>query len=93
MSLIDTEAVAPPAVTVRVSVPSVRLSAAMGTEIVALPLASTTALPDNAPPVMSAAASPVREYGTEVPAATLAVVSVKEAIEPSLTELLAAASE
>ncbi len=92
MSLIDTEAVAPPAVTVRVSVPSVKLSAAMGTEIVALPVASITALPDSAPPVRSEAETPVMVNGTDVPAATLAVVSVKVAIAPSLTELLAAAS-
>ena len=40
--------------------PSVRVSAVIGTEMVALPLASTTAVPVSAPPVTSAADRPDR---------------------------------
>ena len=93
VSLIVIEALAPPAVTVSVSMPSVTLSAAMPTLIVAVPLELTTAVPVRRPPVMSAAETPDKVYGTDVPEATLVVVRVKVAVEPSLTEALFVASE
>ena len=58
MSFTTVDAVAPPAVTVRVSDPSVRASLTSATEIVAEPLESITAFPLNAPPVTSAALTP-----------------------------------
>jgi len=85
------DALAPPAVTVSVSEPSVNKSAAIGTEIVAAPLEFTVALPVSDPPVMSAALTPDKVYGTEVPGATFVVVSVKVAVDPSLTLALLAA--
>ncbi len=42
------------------------------------------ALPVSSPPVMSAALIPETVYGTEVPDATLVVVRVNVAVEPSL---------
>ena len=93
VSLIVIEALAPPAVTVSVSTPSVRRSDASGTLMVAVPLALTVAVPVGSPPVMSAALIPDKVYGTDVPEATLVVVRVKVAVEPSLTEALFVASE
>ena len=90
VSFTVTEANCPCAVKVSVSAPSVRPSAARGTGIVAVPLELTTAVPLKAPPVMSAAETPDKVYGTDVPAATLVVVSVNVAVEPSLTLLLPA---
>ena len=77
---------APPAVTVRVSDPSVSKSFNSDSEIVALPLELTTAFPLSEPPDKSAALIPDKVYGTDVPDATFAVVSVKVAVVPSLTE-------
>ena len=88
MSLITVDALAPPAVTVRVSEPSVSESLSNTTEMVAMPLEFTTAFPLSEPPDTSAALIPERVYGTDVPDATFVVVSVNVAVEPSLTELL-----
>ena len=52
-----------------------------------MPLELTIAVPDKAPPVMSAVLTPEMVYGTEVPPATLVAVKVKMALEPSFTEL------
>ena len=54
----------------------------------ATPLELTTAFPLSEPPDTSAALMPDRVYGTDAPAATLVVVYVKVAVEPSLTEEL-----
>ena len=78
------------AVTVRVSVPSVVRSAAIGIVIVAVPLKLTIAFPVAAPPVMSVALKPDIVYGTDVPAATFVVVSVNTALAPSATEFVEA---
>jgi hypothetical protein len=61
VSLMTTEEVAPPAVTVKVSGPSVRLSEAMGIEMVACPFGPTVTVPFIAPPVISAVLTPERE--------------------------------
>ena len=87
------DAVAPPAVTVSVSEPSVSKSLNSDTEIVAKPLELTTAFPLNEPPNTSAALMPDRVNGTDVLVATFFVVSVKVAAEPSLTEELLEDSE
>ena len=84
------DAVAPPAVTVNVSAPSVSKSFSSVTEIVATPLELTTALPLSERPDTSAALIPDRVYGTDVPEATLEVERVKVAVEPSLTDELLA---
>ena len=84
LTIVDT--VTPPAVTVRVSDPSVSESFKSTTEIVAIPLELTTALPLSEPPDTSAALIPDRVYGTDVPDATFVVVSVNVAVEPSLIE-------
>ena len=60
MSLTIVDAVAPPAMTVRVSAPSVSKSFNRDTEIVAMPLELTTAFPLSEPPDMSAALMPER---------------------------------
>ena len=60
MSLTIVDAVAPPAMTVRVSAPSVSKSFNSDTEIVAMPLELTTAFPLSEPPDMSAALMPER---------------------------------
>ena len=73
---------------VRVSVPSVRLSAAIGIDTVALPIELTVAKPVNALPVMSEDETPDNEYEMLEPAETLDVVITKSAVEPSLTEEL-----
>ena len=83
-------AVAPPAVTVSVSAPSVSKSFSSITEIVATPLALTVALPLSEPPDMSTALIPERVYGTDVPDARPVVVRKKIAAAPSLTEELPA---
>ena len=88
--MIVVEALAPPAVTVNISAPSVRESLSSVTEIVATPLELTTALPLSEPPDTSAALIPERVYGTDVPEVTLVVVRVKVAVEPSLTLVLLA---
>ena len=75
---------------VKVSIPSVRLSDAIGMVIVAFPSELTIAVPDKAPPVISAELTPEIVYGIEVPPATLVVVRVKTALEPSETELVEA---
>ena len=61
MSLTTTEAVWPLAVIVKVSGPSVRLSALIGIEIVAWPVEPTVVVPDREPEVRSAALTPVIE--------------------------------
>ena len=93
VSLICVEADAPPVVIVKVSVPSVKLSLARSTEMVACPLLATVVVPLKEPPDTSAALIPESVYGTVVPAATFVVVKVKLAVEPSLTELLEAVNE
>ena len=70
--------------------PSVVRSSASGIVMVALPLELTIAVPDNAPPVMSPELTPEIVYGMEVPPATLVVVRVNTALEPSETELVEA---
>ena len=92
VSLTTVDAVAPPAVTIKVSAPSVWESLNSITEIVATPLELTIAFTVSDPPDKSAALMPDSVYGTDVPAATFVVVNVKVAVEPSLTEELAAAS-
>ena len=57
VSLTNTDAVLPCVVTVSVSVPSVKKSAATGTEMVAKPLVSIVATPLK-PPVISEALTP-----------------------------------
>jgi hypothetical protein len=56
--------------------------------MVAVPLEFTVAVPLNNPPVISAALTRDKVYETEVPEATFEVVSVKVAVDPSLTLLL-----
>ena len=58
VSLTIVDAVAPPALTVKVSDPSVSESFKSVTEIVAAPLELTTAFPLSEPPDMSAALMP-----------------------------------
>ena len=87
VSLTIVDAVAPPALTVKVSDPSVSESFKSVTEIVAMPLELTTAFPLSEPPDTSAALMPDNVYGTDVPDATFVVVKVNEAIEPSLIEI------
>ena len=70
--------------------PSVVRSSASGMVMVALPLELTIAVPDKAPPVMSAELTPEIVYEMEVPPATLVVVRVNTAFEPSETELVEA---
>ena len=86
VSLIKIDAVAPLAVTVRVSDPSVKLSFSKVTEMVAMPFELITALPLSAPPDTSAELMPEMVYGTDVPEATFVAVRLKDATEPSLTE-------
>ena len=59
VSLTIVDAVAPPALTVKVSDPSVSESFKSVTEIVAMPLELTTAFPLSAPPETSALLMPV----------------------------------
>ena len=70
---------------VKVSMPSVKLSEAIGTETVAIPAELTVAKPVKAPPVISDDVTPNRVYEMLVPAETLAVVIVKFAVSPSFT--------
>ena len=92
MSFTIVEAEVPPAVTVSVSAPSVRLSATIARLSVAVPLELTVEKNPVRLPLLatSAALMPDKVYGTDVPAATLVVVSVNVAVEPSLTLLLPA---
>ena len=53
VSLIRVDAVLPCRLIVRVSVPSVKVSAAIGIDTVAFPIELTVAKPVNEPPVMS----------------------------------------
>ena len=71
---------------VKVSAPSVKLSAAIGTETVAIPAELTVVKPVKAPPVISEDVTPDRAYEMLVPAETLAVVIVKFAVAPSFTD-------
>ena len=87
VSKILTEADLPCTVTVMVSVPSVRLSARTGSEIVAWPLAPMVTLPERLPLVRSDEEIPETVYARLVLAATLVVETVKVAVAPSLTEL------
>ena len=80
VSFTTVDAVAPPAVTVSVSEPSVSKSFSSDTEIVATPLELTTAFPLSEPPDTSAALMPERVYATDVPEATFVVVNVKVAL-------------
>ena len=91
--MITVDVVAPPAVMVNVSGPSVRASFKSVTLIEAIPLELRTALPLNVPPDTSAELMPERVNGTTVPEATLVVLKVKEAVEPSLTEAVFEESE
>ena len=91
--MITVDAEAPPAVMVRVSEPSVRASFKSVTLMEAIPLELTTALPLSAPPEMSAELMPESVNGTTVPEATLVVLKVKEAVEPSLTDAVFEESE
>ena len=59
VSLTMTDALLSTTVTVRVSLPSVRLSFAIGTVIVARPLDATVVEPLNMPPTTSEAETPV----------------------------------
>ncbi len=93
VSLTTTDAETPPADAVSFSEPSVNKSFNSVTEIVAMPLELTTAFPLSDPPETSEALIPDKVYGTEVPDASLVVVSVKVATEPSLTELVNAVNE
>ena len=86
VSLTTVDAVVPPAVTVKVSVPSVSESLSSVTEIVATPLELTNALALSDPPDTSPALIPERVYGTAVPEGTFLVTSVKIIVSPSLTE-------
>ena len=70
-----------------VSVPSVRLSAATGSEIVPWPLAPMVTLPERLPLVRSDEEIPKTAYARLVLAATLVVKTVRLAVAPSLPEL------
>jgi hypothetical protein len=85
VSLICADADAPPAVTVKVSAPSVKLSLARSTVMVACPLLATVVVPLKVPLATSAALTPESVYGTEVPEATPVVDKVNVTAEPSLT--------
>ena len=90
VSLIRMDAVLLCRLMVNVSMPSVKLSEAMGTETVAIPAELTVVKPVKAPPVISEDVTPDSVYAMLVPAVTLDVVMVKSAVEPSFTvELLA----
>ena len=91
--MICTDAVAPPAVMVRVSIPSVRESFTSVYEIVAVPLELMTATPLSNPPTTSAAVMPESVNGTDVPEAMLVPLNVKRTVEPSLTDELLEDSE
>ena len=93
VSLICVEADAPPAVTVKDSVPSVKLSLASKTEIVACRLLPTVVVPLIEPDARSVLLMPEIVYGTTVPGATLVVVKVNEATEPSFTFVVFALNE
>ena len=86
VSLIRMDAVLLCRLMVKVSAPSVKLSAAIGTETVAIPAELTVVKPVKAPPVMSEDVTPDRAYEMLVPAETLAVVIVKFAVAPSFTD-------
>ena len=86
VSLIRIDAVLLCRLMVKVSAPSVKLSAAIGTETVAIPAELTVVKPVKAPPVMSEDVTPDRAYEMLVPAETLAVVIVKFAVAPSFTD-------
>ena len=84
VSLITVDADEPPIETVNVSVPSVRLSAAIGIEIVASPFEPTVTVPVSSPFTTSAVLMPDKVYVIRVPEVTFVVVNVNEAVEPSL---------
>ena len=86
VSLIRIEAVLSWRLMLKVSAPSVRLSAAMGTETKAVPEELTVAKPVKVPPVMSEDVTPDSVYAMLVPAETLEVVIVKSEVEPSFTD-------
>ena len=90
MSFTVVEADTSPAVIVRVSEPSVKVSFNKVTETEAKPLELTTRFPVNEPPAISALLKPDNVYGMDVPEVTLAVVKVKVAVEPSLNDELLA---
>jgi hypothetical protein len=77
----------------RFSDPSVSSSLSSVNEIVATPLELTAAYPLSEPPIKSAALMPLTAYGTESPIAMLVVARVNVAIEPSLTEPVAATND
>ena len=88
VSLIRVDAVLPCRLIVRVSAPSVKVSAAIGIDTVALPIELTVAKPVNAPPVMSEDKIPDNVYEILEPAETLEVVMMNSAVEPSFTDEL-----
>ena len=88
VSLIRMDAVLLCRLMVNVSMPSVKLSEAMGTETVAIPAELTVVKPVKAPPVISEDVTPDSVYAMLVPAVTLDVVMVKSAVEPSFTDEL-----
>ena len=85
VSFTTVDALAPPAVTVNVSAPSVNLSFRRIADMVATPLELTTAVPLKSPET-SAAEMPESVYGIGVLGAKFVVVSVKKAVLPSFTE-------
>ena len=75
-------------VTVRVSGPSVNLSAAIGMDMFATPLVPTVTSPVKEPEVISAALTlPEIVYVKALPEATPVVVTAKAAVEPSFAEV------
>jgi hypothetical protein len=67
VSLTIVDAVAPPAFTVNVSMPSDKLSLARSTVMIACPLFATVVVPLKEPPDKSATLKPDNVYGTVVP--------------------------
>ena len=93
VSKIVTADVIPLTLMVNVSLPSVKKSLTKPIEIVAMPLAFTTAVPLIRPSAKSRELIPLREYGTAVPAATLDVFNVNTTVVPSFSDALLAESE
>ena len=70
--------------------PSVKVSAAIGIDTVALPIELTVVKPVNEPPEMSEDEIPDSVYEMLEPAETFDVVIVKSAVKPSFTDELIA---
>ncbi|MFN9902233.1 MAG: hypothetical protein ACK55Z_26310, partial [bacterium] len=76
----------PLTVSVKVSLPSVSISLAMGTVIVAVPSSSMTTVPESFLPTTSAVETPVMLHLKDLPASEGSVSIRNSASSPSLTE-------